>query len=173
MLSESMTPFFAILQNQTPHSVVEVLLLVSLFKTGVIVDNNISARFFRIDPEDLAGGNFEAILVDIFSHPLIDREKDIGAEAGESIKARLERLTIDGDFVFGEFIRRQTDNKPPEANSEGLRPLVLAEGGGLGHSCVFSLSPPYSNFLSAKQPIWSFRWKSKGVYFCLESAFKI
>lgn len=116
------------------------------------MDNSITARFFHIDTIDRSAGSFEEILLDIFSYPVAQRERNIGAEAGDNIIARLERLTDDGDFVFGEFVRRQTDNKPPEANEDGLKPLTLANGGGLGHASAFRYHRPTNIFCLQNNP---------------------
>lgn len=117
------------------------------------MDNNVSGRFFRVDAEELEGGTFEAILKDIFSKSITERERNIGAEAGDAIICRLERLAEDGDFLDGELIRRQVDNKPPEANAEGLTPLALSEGGGLGHSSAFRYHRPTCTLCLQNNPL--------------------
>lgn len=116
------------------------------------MDNSVSARFFRIETEDGAGGSIESILSDIAGNTLSDRERNIGAEAGDAIHSRLERLLEDNDYLVGEFIRRQTANKPPEANAQGLSPLQLADGGGLGHSCAFRLHKPTQTMCLQNNP---------------------
>jgi hypothetical protein len=51
-------------------------------------------------------------------------------------------LQTRNDFVFGELIRKQIANIPPEANDDGLSPIRLSDGGGLGLSSAFRYHRP-------------------------------
>ena len=116
------------------------------------MDNSVSAKFFNV----LSGGDssvdIDQILDDISQVDIADRERDVSPDSTSQIICRLERFNSDGDFLFGEFIRRQTDNKPPEANSEGLTPLMLSDNGGLGHSSAFRYHTPTGTFCLQNNP---------------------
>nr|MCH9752162.1 hypothetical protein [Alphaproteobacteria bacterium] len=63
----------------------------------------------------------------------VDRERHIGDE----VVVRVERLEEVGDFIIGEMCRKQKIGIPPEATDDGLTPVRLADGSGLGHLSVF------------------------------------
>ena len=70
------------------------------------------------------------------------REKNINKGFIDPIIIRLERLATQQDFVFGEVIRKQVDNIPPEAQDDGLVPIVLSDNGGLALSTAFRYHIP-------------------------------
>ena len=116
------------------------------------MDNSVTARFFNVISESNDGGSFDQILVNLAAEDIPARERNIGAEADAPVIARLERLTDEGDFIYGEFVRRQTNNKPPEANAEGLAPLTLSRDGGLGHACAFRYHRPTTTICLQNNP---------------------
>lgn len=103
------------------------------------MDNRISIRFFRVLPVHESAPPFETALDSAFQSgdAPIHREREIVP----GVLVRLERLTTDGSFTDGEIVRRQMTNFPPEANDDGLIPLPLSRGGGLGHCVAFRYSP--------------------------------
>jgi hypothetical protein len=100
-----------------------------------MMDNRITARFFRVISTHDAAPKFEDALeaaIQSGNTPKA-RERDVGPNA----IVRLERLSMDGSFLDGEIVRRQMINFPPEANDAGLVRLPLSEGGGIGHCVAF------------------------------------
>jgi hypothetical protein len=103
------------------------------------MDTNVSARFFRVSPHVPQAADFPDLLLGQMSKTLSDREYDV-TETG--IFLRLEECKQDKDFVFGEFCRKQTTNIPPQAGPDGLKPIGLASGQGLGHLAAFRYHKP-------------------------------
>jgi len=100
------------------------------------VDSNITLRFFKVVP--IGGGtpDFSEALKGAFEagkQPK-EREKTISLSDGRSAIVRIENWAPDNTFVDVEVVRRQQDNLPPEVNDDGLDPLPLPDGSGLGHS---------------------------------------
>jgi len=111
--------------------------------TGGIMDNSLTLKFLRVTPAHPHSITFNAALDTALAlgspH---EREKDINAGFPDAIIVRLERLQTQNNFVFGELIRKQMSNIPPEANDEGLSPIQLSDGGGLGLSSAFRYHLP-------------------------------
>lgn len=117
------------------------------------MDNTVTAKFFRVTGE-AAAPEFVAHLDTIFAKALVDRESDINPGTNNPVIVRLERLAHDdADYVTGELIRKQVRNIPPEANDEGLEPIELSEGGGLGYSSAFIFHRPTRVILIQSNPI--------------------
>jgi hypothetical protein len=107
------------------------------------MDNSLTLKFLRVTPAHPHGIAFHAALEAALAlgtpH---EREKDVNAGFLDPIIVRLERLQARNDFAFGELIRKQISNIPPEANDEGLSPIQLSDGGGLGLSSAFRYHRP-------------------------------
>jgi hypothetical protein len=67
------------------------------------------------------------------------REYDV---TGTGVTVRVEHCLEDGDFVIGEFCRKQMTNIPPQAGPDGLTPIPLPNGQGLGHLAAFRYHRP-------------------------------
>jgi hypothetical protein len=50
---------------------------------------------------------------------------------------RLERCQAIRGIIFGEFCRKQTRNIPPFAHDDGMDPMAMPAGHGLGHPAAF------------------------------------
>ena len=100
-----------------------------------VLDSRITAKFFRINSENGAAPAFEAAMKNIINAAQTPkgREKELGPE----VVIRLERLTEEQNYICGEVVRKQVANIPQEANDDGLTPLALSDGAGLGHSIAF------------------------------------
>jgi hypothetical protein len=108
------------------------------------MDSRVHARFFRISPPEKGAPDFPDILKAIHDGTTAgQRERDIG----DDVKVRLERLGEHGKFLEGELCRVQTANFPPHTNADGLKPMVVAAGGGLGHLAAFSYHIPTRTLL--------------------------
>lgn len=97
------------------------------------MSTKVLARFYSVSKPE-AGEDFHDILA--FADglgTLKKREKLIHG----TVTVRLERYACDGDFIKGEFCRKQTENIPPSAGPDGLNVIELPEGGGLGHIAAF------------------------------------
>ena len=107
------------------------------------MDNTVTLKFLRVDKAYGHGIAFEQALgLAINLGDLHDREKNINAGFVDPIIVRLERLVPSNGFVSGELIRKQISNIPPEANDDGLSPIQLSDGGGLGLSSAFRYHIP-------------------------------
>lgn len=109
------------------------------------MDNSLTLKFFRVDKTYGHGISFEQALNGAFALGTpVQREKNINAGFPDPIIVRLEQLAAnnDNDFISGELIRKQIDNIPPEANDDGLVPIQLANGAGLGLSSAFRYHRP-------------------------------
>ncbi|MGY4288786.1 hypothetical protein ACVWXO_008006 [Bradyrhizobium sp. LM2.7] len=103
------------------------------------MDSIVRARFFRVSPQPAGVPDFPELLLLQMGQPIQKRERDI---TGEGVVIRVEDCQADGDFVSGQFCRKQTTNIPPQAGSDGLSPIVLAEGKGIGHVAAFRYHRP-------------------------------
>ena len=104
------------------------------------MDRKVTAWFYRFTyPSGLKGPALEDVLAaaeDLGSPEA--RERNVGPEVGDDVIMRLERLSSNKDFVWGQFTRVQTAGIPPEANTKGLTALQLSEeDAGLGHTVAF------------------------------------
>lgn len=103
------------------------------------MDRTVTAKFYRVVAEGHGQQTFEQLLEPISNiQPVSDRERDTGAD----VVVRLERFQRDRQFIKGDFCRIQNTNIPPEVENNGLAPLVLAGGRGLGHLSAFVYHPP-------------------------------
>jgi hypothetical protein len=103
------------------------------------MDATVTARFFVVSGKPKESADFPDLLLAIM------KSGDAGARErclDGGIYVRVERCAEDADFVAGEFCRKQTSNIPPTADAKGLTPLVLSEGGGLGHMAAFRYHRP-------------------------------
>lgn len=102
------------------------------------MDSKITVRFFRITKNHQAAPDFEAALQNALAagQTAAARQRNINGSI-----IRLERLAANGTCWDGEIVRKQTQNIPPAADDDGLTPLVLNDGSGLGHSIAFRYSP--------------------------------
>lgn len=108
------------------------------------MDNTLTLKFFRVTPKRGHNIAFDRALQAALAlgAPPNAREKNIAPGMPDAIIVRLERLDAENDFLSGEMIRKQVSNIPPEANDEGLSPIQLSEGGGLGLSSAFRYHLP-------------------------------
>lgn len=102
------------------------------------MDAYIRARFYHVDELPDVRMDFPDLLMDEVRKNYIDRERDLG----RGIHFRLERCTRAGDFLEGEFCRIQRENVPPQANNDGLLPVTLVDGAGIGHVAAFRYHIP-------------------------------
>lgn len=117
------------------------------------MDNLVTAKFYRVTGGRAAPDIVTHLRV-IFEKEIKDRESDINPGVNNPVFVRLERLEVnDGDYVSGELIRKQVKNIPPEANDDGLEPIELSEGGGLGYSSAFVYHVPSKVLLIQSNPI--------------------
>jgi hypothetical protein len=107
------------------------------------MDNSVTLKFLRVTNAYGHGIAFPAALDTAMAlGDLHARERDINVGFADPIIIRLERLGAQNDFIFGELIRKQVSNIPPEANDDGLSPIELSDGGGLGISSAFRYHRP-------------------------------
>jgi hypothetical protein len=104
-----------------------------------MMDANVSARFFRLSAAPPNTQDFPDMLLAEVTKPLADREYDV---TGTGVTVRVEHCVIDGDFLVGEFCRKQMTNIPPQAGPDGLTPIPLPNGKGLGHLAAFRYHLP-------------------------------
>lgn len=118
---------------------------------GLEMDAIVAARFYRVIPEKGLLPNFADTLLGAMAEPIHKRERDLGT----GLLLRVENCTADGDYIDGQFCRKQLDNIPPQAGPMGLAPILLERGQGLGHLCAFRYHRPtqivllQTNILSA------------------------
>lgn len=103
------------------------------------MDTNVSARFYRVSQHVPQAPDFPDLLVGQMGKALSGREYDI---TDTGVILRVEQCESDGDFVVGEFCRKQMTNIPPQAGPDGLKPIGLANGQGLGHLAAFRYHRP-------------------------------
>jgi hypothetical protein len=87
----------------------------------------------------LQAPDFPDLLLAEMGKPIKDRERDV---TGTGVLLRVERCAKEGDFVIGEFCRKQIVNIPPQAGPSGLRPIILPHGEGIGHVAAFRYHRP-------------------------------
>lgn len=81
--------------------------------------------------------SFEAILQQCFASGATPGAREL-AISQDDTRVRLERLVQEGEWYEGEVVRKQTDNIPPEAEVEGLKP---SRAQSVGHSAAFRFNP--------------------------------
>lgn len=104
------------------------------------MDRKVTAWFYRFTyPSGRNGPSLEDVLAAAEGLGAPEaRERNVGPEVGDDVIMRLERLSTNKDFVWGQFTRVQTIGIPPEANAKGLTPLKLSEeDAGLGYTVAF------------------------------------
>lgn len=103
------------------------------------MDAIVRARFFRVSPQPPQIPDFPDLLLLEVEKAIQRRERDV---SGAGVVIRVENCETDGDFVSGQFCRKQTINIPPQAGSDGLTPIVLPDGNGIGHVAAFRYHRP-------------------------------
>lgn len=95
------------------------------------MDRSVTIRYFQIE----SIGRTQAFdnAVDA-AHRLGDSPHHRERALGAGVQIRLEARSRRRGLLFGEVVRVQTENIPPEAQQAGLVPLTI---GGLGHSVAF------------------------------------
>lgn len=110
---------------------------------GNNVDNTITLKFLRVNLANAHSTPFVAALnACIALGAPSTRERNVNAGFPDPIIVRLESLEVQNDFLSGELIRKQVANIPPEANDDGLSPIQLSDGAGLGLSSAFRYHAP-------------------------------
>jgi len=103
------------------------------------MDSTVHARFWRVAEPAPGVDDFPTILAEEAKEPKAGkRERDVA----EGVRVRLERCVPNGDFLEGEFCRVQSANIPPQAGPDGLEPMQLPAGRGIGHVAAFSYHLP-------------------------------
>jgi hypothetical protein len=102
------------------------------------MDSRVTARFYKVSKQSNQAAELEIILKALAAKGLSQREQTLD----EGIILLLERLEDDGEFLAGEFCRKQTSNIPPSAGDDGLTPTQLGTGKGLGHTAAFRYHLP-------------------------------
>lgn len=102
------------------------------------MDRVVTAKYSIVSLPEPGMPDFPQLLSDLYAigRP-VDRERDLG----DDVYVRVERLEHRGDFLVGEMCRKQVVGIPPEANDDGLDPVRLRDGSGLGHLSVFVYHP--------------------------------
>jgi hypothetical protein len=108
-------------------------------RRSVAMDSRVAVRFFRVSEPPPGVPDFGDILQQISEIPApADREQNLG----EGVNVRLESCAARGQTLEGDLCRIQTVNIPPQAGAEGLEPLVLGDGNGIGHMAAFAYHRP-------------------------------
>lgn len=107
------------------------------------MDIIVSARFYRANPEKGLIPDFADTLLKLMDQPVQFRERDLGS----GLMFRVENCLADGEYIEGQFCRKQTDNIPPQAGPLGLAPIQLDRDQGLGHLGAFRFHRPTSIIL--------------------------
>ena len=119
-----------------------------------IMDNLVTLKFFRVLPANGHTPVFADALATIGVLDLPDREQNLNPGVGNDTIVRLEQYEAGQDgMISGEFIRKQVSGIPPEATDDGLAPIELSDGGGLGYSSVFCFHEPTSTILLQAHPL--------------------
>jgi hypothetical protein len=110
------------------------------------MDSTVRARFFRASPQPAKALDLPDMLLAEMKKSLPQREKDVsdavGGVAGTGVILRVEECEREGDFVIGQFCRKQMTNLPPEAGPDGLGPIPIPDGRGIGHVSAFRYHRP-------------------------------
>jgi hypothetical protein len=110
------------------------------------MDTTVRARFFRVTDAPANVPDFPDLLLQEMKKPMTDREQNVAyAVDGDEVPTvllRVEQCESEGDFVAGQFCRKQTSNIPPQAGPDGLSPIMLPNGQGLGHLAAFRYHRP-------------------------------
>jgi hypothetical protein len=103
------------------------------------MDATVSARYFRVSPRIQRIPDLPDLLLAEMAKVIVERERDI---TGTGVLLRVEQCETEGQFVCGEFCRKQVTNIPPQAGPNGLAPIALPAGQGLGHLAAFRYHRP-------------------------------
>ena len=103
------------------------------------MDSTITINYFRASEPPVGAKSFGDLLIEAISSDQNAGNREI--EVNEK-RLRIERCETNGDFIFGEFCRKQTSNIPPVASGNGLSPLPLSDGDGIGHMMAFRYHRP-------------------------------
>lgn len=130
------------------------------------MDATVSARFFRVSDKPATVPDFDNLLLGQMGKPVAAREQDL---TGTGVWLRVEHCEQEGPYVSGQFCRKQMENIPPQAGPDGLTPILLEEGQGLGHLCAFRYHRP-TRILLLQQNVQSASSLRIAMYLaCLES----
>lgn len=110
------------------------------------MDTTVRARFFRATPAPDDVADFPDMLLQEMKKSLPDREQNVAdiveGDDAPTVLLRVEQCETEGEFVTGQFCRKQTTNIPPQAGPDGLTPITLPHGQGLGHLSAFRYHRP-------------------------------
>jgi hypothetical protein len=110
------------------------------------MDATVRARFFRVSEKPDEAADLPDLLLAETKKSLSDRERNVSGTTQEDnepgVMLRLEECETEGEFVTGQFCRKQTINIPPQAGPDGLAPITLADGQGIGHLSAFRYHRP-------------------------------
>lgn len=103
------------------------------------MDSKLTVRFYRVSTPPAGVGDFGDVLLQALDLGTpADRERDIG----QSVIVRLEGASARAQTVEGDLCRVQRTNIPPQAGADGLVPIQLNEGHGIGHMAAFLYHRP-------------------------------
>jgi hypothetical protein len=115
------------------------------------MNTTVRARFFRASLAHENTQDFPDMLLQEMKKSLADREHDVAditqGDNAPTVLLRVEQCESEGEFVTGQFCRKQTTNIPPQAGPDGLTPIELSEGQGIGHVAAFRYHRPTRIFL--------------------------
>jgi hypothetical protein len=111
------------------------------------MDATVRARFFHASAEPREVRDFPELLLLEMKKTLSERERDVSPQLSESdakpgVTLRVENCEPDGEFIEGQFCRKQIANIPPQAGPNGLSPIPLPDGQGIGHLSAFRYHRP-------------------------------
>lgn len=103
------------------------------------MDSKLTVRFYRVTEPAPGVSDFGDILLEVpnLGTPA-DRERNIG----QDVVIRLEQSAARAQTVEGDLCRVQRTNIPPQAGADGLIPIQLNEGHGIGHMAAFLYHRP-------------------------------
>lgn len=103
------------------------------------MDSRVAVRFYRATESARGVGELGDILQGVMAlGGPADRERDIGTE----VVVRMEGCSERGQTIEGDLCRVQRVNIPPQAGADGLAPIDLQEGNGIGHMAAFLYHRP-------------------------------
>jgi hypothetical protein len=110
------------------------------------MDANVTGRFFRASDHVPKHADLPDLLLAQMDKSLTAREHNVADQlaltAGASVLLRVEHCEAESDFVTGQFCRKQMTNIPPQAGPDGLSPITLPDGQGIGHLAAFRYHRP-------------------------------
>ena len=103
------------------------------------MDSRVAVRFYRATEPSRGVPELGDILMGTLNlGGPSDRERQIGDE----VVVRIESCATRAQSVEGDFCRVQRVNIPPQAGADGLAPITLREGNGIGHMAAFLYHRP-------------------------------